>query len=209
MIWLWHFAQLSVDQDRHLWPLTASCGAGRWQYGVLRYGGRVKPSIIERWNIYTPGRSTWEIIMEVWKISFLSKWVICRFYVNLPGCNQKQGNHHPTTTRNFGSCTFGSWNLSGGKYFMNLSDLSQHHPNFHPELFDESSCYGNAPPAVSPCPEAEAHRSILVVLVQKKGCRRPKATRHLFLWRKNVTPRKCQKKLKIRANRSICIQLCI
>ena len=24
--------------------------------------------------------------MEVWKISFLSKWVICRFHVNLPGC---------------------------------------------------------------------------------------------------------------------------
>ena len=26
------------------------------------------------------------IIMEVWKIIFLSKWVICRFHVNLPGC---------------------------------------------------------------------------------------------------------------------------
>ena len=23
--------------------------------------------------------------MEVWKIIFLSKWVICRFHVNLPG----------------------------------------------------------------------------------------------------------------------------
>ena len=33
-----------------------------------------------------PGRSTWNIIMEVWKIIFLSKWVICRFHVNLPGC---------------------------------------------------------------------------------------------------------------------------
>ncbi len=29
----------------------------------------------------------WNIIMEVWKIIFLSKWVICRFHVNLPGCN--------------------------------------------------------------------------------------------------------------------------
>ena len=28
------------------------------------------------------------IIMEVWKIMFFSKWVICRFYVNLPGCNE-------------------------------------------------------------------------------------------------------------------------
>ena len=33
-----------------------------------------------------PGRLTWNIIMEVWKIIFLSKWVICRFHVNLPGC---------------------------------------------------------------------------------------------------------------------------
>ena len=33
-----------------------------------------------------PWRLTWNIIMEVWKIIFLSKWVICRFHVNLPGC---------------------------------------------------------------------------------------------------------------------------
>ena len=32
-----------------------------------------------------PGRLTWNILLEVWKI-FLSKWVICRFHVNLPGC---------------------------------------------------------------------------------------------------------------------------
>ena len=35
-----------------------------------------------------PRRLTWNIIMEVWKIIFLSKWVICRFYVNLPGCKE-------------------------------------------------------------------------------------------------------------------------
>ena len=28
-----------------------------------------------------PWRLTWNIIMEVWKIMFLSKWVICRFHV--------------------------------------------------------------------------------------------------------------------------------
>ena len=28
----------------------------------------------------------WNIIMKVWKIIFLSKWMICRFHVNLPGC---------------------------------------------------------------------------------------------------------------------------
>ena len=37
-----------------------------------------------------PWRLTWNIIMEVWKIIFLSKWVICRFHVNLPGCNRKK-----------------------------------------------------------------------------------------------------------------------
>ena len=26
--------------------------------------------------------------LEVWKIIFLSKWVICGFHVNLPGCTQ-------------------------------------------------------------------------------------------------------------------------
>ena len=39
------------------------------------------------WVPYTPWRLTWNIIMEVWKIIFLSKWVICMFHVNLPGCN--------------------------------------------------------------------------------------------------------------------------
>ena len=38
-------------------------------------------------GVYTPGRLTWNIIMEVLKIIFLSKWVICRFHVNLPGCS--------------------------------------------------------------------------------------------------------------------------
>ena len=33
-----------------------------------------------------PWRLTWNIIMDVWKIIFLSKWVICRFHVHLPGC---------------------------------------------------------------------------------------------------------------------------
>ena len=36
-----------------------------------------------------PGKLTWNIIMEVWKIIFLSKWVIYMFHVNLPGCNNK------------------------------------------------------------------------------------------------------------------------
>ena len=41
---------------------------------------------IEVGEILHPWRLTWNIIMEVWKIIFLSKWVIGRFHVNLPGC---------------------------------------------------------------------------------------------------------------------------
>ena len=36
-------------------------------------------------KIVHPGRLTWNIIIGVWKIMFLSKSVICRFHVNLPG----------------------------------------------------------------------------------------------------------------------------
>ena len=40
-----------------------------------------------------PWKWTWNIIMEVWKIMFLPKWVICRFHVNLPGCKKNGPNH--------------------------------------------------------------------------------------------------------------------
>ena len=47
-----------------------------------------------------PCRLTWNIIMEVGKMIFLSKWVIYRFHVNLPGCIlngfRKPGNHRKT-----------------------------------------------------------------------------------------------------------------
>ena len=40
--------------------------------------------------------------MEVWKIIFLSKWVICRFHVNLPGCAPKLFTfHHVSLWGNF------------------------------------------------------------------------------------------------------------
>ena len=32
--------------------------------------------------------------MMVWKIIFLSKWVICRFHVNLPGCIKRNQPRH-------------------------------------------------------------------------------------------------------------------
>ena len=34
--------------------------------------------------------------MEVWKIMFLSKWVICRFHVNLSGCTWNESSHSKT-----------------------------------------------------------------------------------------------------------------
>ena len=43
------------------------------------------------WHSFTgvlrPSRLTWNKIIGVWKIIFLSKWVICMFHVNLPGCS--------------------------------------------------------------------------------------------------------------------------
>ena len=44
------------------------------------------PVFLDWGRFLHPRRLTWNIIMEVWKIIFLSKWVICRFHVNLPGC---------------------------------------------------------------------------------------------------------------------------
>ena len=41
-----------------------------------------------------PGRLAWNIVMEAWKIMFLSKWVICRFHVNLPGYKTFQVTKH-------------------------------------------------------------------------------------------------------------------
>ena len=44
---------------------------------------------------FHPGRLTWNIIMEVSKIIFLSKWVICRFHLTLPGCTWNMLFHYP------------------------------------------------------------------------------------------------------------------
>ena len=46
-----------------------------------------------------PGRLTWNIIMEVSKIVFLSKWVICRFHLNLPGCTWNYYFYYPQDRR--------------------------------------------------------------------------------------------------------------
>ena len=36
--------------------------------------------------------------MEVWKINFFSKWVICRFHVNLPQCTLPKKESHSLLT---------------------------------------------------------------------------------------------------------------
>ena len=59
---------------------------------VMESGGMMelwqkKPGLFFFCNVH-PGRLTWTIVMEVWKIIFLSKCVICRFHVNLPGCRE-------------------------------------------------------------------------------------------------------------------------
>ena len=52
-------------------------------------------------NTLHPGRLTWNIIMEVWKVIFLSKWKICRFHVNLRGCSHVKPENTNFPTRDF------------------------------------------------------------------------------------------------------------
>ena len=69
-----HVVWLHVDKH----PLEGSFPHSLW-LGLLFYRMGTRD--------LHPGRLTWNIIIEVWKIIFLSKWVICTFHVNLPGCN--------------------------------------------------------------------------------------------------------------------------
>ena len=48
--------------------------------------------------------------MEVWKIIFLSKWVIYMFHVNLPGCNPSDClGEHRTLVACISEVSGGSW----------------------------------------------------------------------------------------------------
>ena len=58
------------------WKMKPPFGMAYFRVGELLVSGSVHP-----------GRLTWNIVIELWKIMFLSKWVICMFHVNLPGCN--------------------------------------------------------------------------------------------------------------------------
>ena len=55
---------------------------------------RMSWSVQQSTSSLHPGRLTWNIIMEVWKIIFLSKWLISRFHVNLPGCKVPHSAWH-------------------------------------------------------------------------------------------------------------------
>ena len=67
------------------WHSLASTTGGLWKGHRPNTLENEDLEPIQKWWVH-PGRITWNTIMEVWKIIFLSKWVICRFHVNLPGC---------------------------------------------------------------------------------------------------------------------------
>ena len=74
-----------------------------------------KEGALQKWRLH-PGRLTWNIIIGVWNIMFLSKWVICRFHVNLPGCkHQVPFRGKNTSTMIFPGCDASSFtsNSSG------------------------------------------------------------------------------------------------
>ena len=86
-----------------IWPVVIRCPGRslprRWHelefnHHFGSYHAMYFKKIIIIFQIH-PGRLTWNIIMEAWKIIFLSKWVICRFHVNLPGCNGSWSRAEP------------------------------------------------------------------------------------------------------------------
>jgi len=43
------------------------------------------PIVVLFWRVLHPERLTWNLKMMVWKMIFLSNWVVFRLHVNLPG----------------------------------------------------------------------------------------------------------------------------
>ena len=62
------------------WGVSGSCCRGAIFQKQWIWAWNPKQPYVHPWRL------TWNIIMEVWKIIFLSQWVIYRFHVNLPGC---------------------------------------------------------------------------------------------------------------------------
>ena len=84
---------------------------------------------IQRGKELHPWRLTWNIIMEVWKIIFLSKWVICMFHVNLPGCTPPKTSEFTPENQYLGSMSFQNgkfprwqpWVFGGQHLFSNFA----------------------------------------------------------------------------------------
>ena len=74
---------LCIDPEFQMY--TPEDSHGTWEYTAGKKTSSNSPFF--RFKLLHPRRLTWNIIMKVWKIIFLSKWMICRFHLNLPGCN--------------------------------------------------------------------------------------------------------------------------
>ena len=66
-------------------------------------------------GVIHPGRLTWNIIMEVWKTIFLSKWLISSFHVYLPGCTLSNKTFPPVELPEVSRSCFERWALQGWK----------------------------------------------------------------------------------------------
>ena len=73
------------DMDRETTHDSAIGDASVSQIGILLWSYMIMTIL----SIH-PWRLAWNIIIGVWKIIFLSKWVICMFHVNLPGCSNNR-----------------------------------------------------------------------------------------------------------------------
>ena len=74
---------LRFNHFRSSRKLTSTTGEHQGQ--SLGYGSifQDKPPFLMQ-KKHHPARLIWKIIIEVWKIIFLSKWEVCMFHVNLP-----------------------------------------------------------------------------------------------------------------------------
>ena len=85
----WHFLKVWVPGKCNVILSLESWGPHAWHtyhHAVHQKNHVVQTTLLPLQELH-PWRLKWNIIMEVWKIIFLSKCVICRFHVNLPGCN--------------------------------------------------------------------------------------------------------------------------
>ena len=84
--WRLHFAPKDLSTMLVIFAVIKATGTNRSTPGIRpHWNEQLGPENMGNPKRKHPGRLTWNIIMEVWKMIFLSKWVIFRFHVNLPG----------------------------------------------------------------------------------------------------------------------------